>query len=93
MPALNGPPLPPTCIHLYRWFTELSVARGGNGFGPNPLRYVDIAAWSELTGTLIRPGEVRVLLRLDQVYLTEMMSAKAPKSGGKGKNKPPVKRG
>jgi hypothetical protein len=89
---LQPPPLPAACRHIYRWFQELSFARGGNGFGPNPIRYVDIAAWSELTGSAIRPGEVRAILRLDQVYLTEL-AKRTPKPKPKPKaDKPPPRR-
>jgi hypothetical protein len=86
MSQLQAPPLPEACRHLYRWFLELSFARGSNGWGPNPIRYVDMAAWAELTGTFIRPGEVRAILRLDQVYLTEMASR--GKKPGKPDDKP-----
>jgi hypothetical protein len=58
---------------VWRWFCELSQARGSNGFGPNPIRYPDIAAWSALTLTIIRPMEVRTIMLLDQVYLTELL--------------------
>jgi hypothetical protein len=73
--ALDGPPLPDICEHIWRWFQELSAGRGSNGFGINPIGYRDIEAWSTLTGTIVRPGEVKTIMILDQTFL-RVISAK-----------------
>lgn len=67
--------MPAECVHLWRWFVELSAARGSNGWGPNPISYLDIEAWSRLTRTIINPAEVRAIIALDQAFLTERAEA------------------
>lgn len=64
-----GPEVPPQAAHLLDWFGELSTGRTSNGFGPNPLTWSDITAWASLTGTDLRPWEVRLLKQLDIVFL------------------------
>jgi hypothetical protein len=78
MADLDGPPMPESCAHLWRWFLELSAARGSNGWGPNAINYGDILAWSRLTRTIIRPVEVRVILHLDHIYLANTAKAETP---------------
>jgi hypothetical protein len=39
--------------------------------GPNPLSYTDVAAWANLTGTIIRPSELDALFEIDQMWLTK----------------------
>jgi hypothetical protein len=88
MAELTGPPMPESCAHVWRWFIELSAARGSNGWGPNAIRYTDIAAWSALTRTIIQPMEVRVVLHLDHIYLANAAKAETTtpdKPGRKGK--------
>ena len=63
--------------HIWRWFCELTVARGSNGWGPNPLSYQDIAAWVALTGTITRPEEVKAIMLLDRIWMAEQAKAKA----------------
>jgi len=77
MRLLDGPQLPVDCMHLWFWFLELSAARGSNGFGPNPLSFHDIEAWSRLTNTVIRPNELRALIALDHAYLIDYAEASA----------------
>ena len=84
MAELTGPPMPESCAHIWRWFIELSAARGSNGWGPNAIRYTDIAAWSALTRTIIQPMEVRVVLHLDHIYLANAAKAEVPPKGAPG---------
>ena len=77
-PGLQGPELPPDAEHIWQWFLDLNSARGSNGFGVNPISYQDIAAWSSLTGTIVRPSEVAALKALDAVWLGEVMRAEKP---------------
>ena len=64
-----GPEAPPQAAHLLGWFNEISAGRTSSGFGWNPLTWADLAAWSRLTGTALRPWEVRMLKRLDHLFL------------------------
>lgn len=67
---LQGPPLPEALSYLYDWSVEL---HGKSGFGQHggvlPLTYTTIADWSRLTGTEVRPDEVRALMLLDAIWL------------------------
>jgi len=67
--------------HIWAWFGELSSARGSSGFsGPNPISYEAILAWSLLTGTVVRPSEVRAIVEVDQAWLAHLAKHAAPPS-------------
>ena len=68
--GLDGPELPADGAHVWHWFLELSAGRGSNGFGPNPISYLDLLAWSALTGTITRPAEIEAIMSLDRAWLT-----------------------
>jgi len=51
-----------------RWFAELSRVRGASQFGPARIDYLDILAWSVLTGAAPNAFEVDCLLRLDDEF-------------------------
>jgi hypothetical protein len=53
----------------------LSAGRGSSGWGPEPIRYIDIEAWSRLTGRILRPHEVQALLMIDQAYLAAVLKS------------------
>lgn len=55
--------------HLLDWFHELGQGRSGNGSGPNPLAWSDIAAWAETTGVMLQAWECSVLRALDAELL------------------------
>lgn len=63
-------PMPSVLQHIWPWFMELSRSRSSGGFGPNPVSYQEIRAWSELTG--VRPDniEVQCIQALDLTYLS-----------------------
>lgn len=70
-PKKPGPP-PRGAEHLWRAFVELDAARGGNGFGPNPIGFADIQAWAILTDNPLAPWEVRAVRMLDDAYLESL---------------------
>ena len=72
--ALDGPELPSDGAHVWAWFLELSAGRGSNGFGPNPISYLDLLAWSMLTGTITRPAEIEAIMALDRVWMTQQVA-------------------
>jgi hypothetical protein len=67
--ALDGPEPPADGTHVWAWFLELSAGRGSNGFGPNPISYLDVLAWTLLTGTITRPAEIEAIMALDRVWI------------------------
>lgn len=66
--GLDGPPMPLEAAHVFGWFAECSMGRGGN----KALTYVDIKAFCDLTGTVMWPEEVRLLKTFDMVFLRVM---------------------
>lgn len=59
------PPMPEALAYLWEWFLQLDGARGGNGFGLNPLSYAEIQAWAQLTRLQPEPWEVSAIKRID----------------------------
>lgn len=68
---LEPPPVEEPLFYLWDIFAELAAARGGNGFGMNPLGWHDIEAWQRLTGCCLSAWERGTLLELDRVYLMD----------------------
>lgn len=84
--ALDGPELPADGSHVWAWFLELSAGRGSNGFGPSPISYLDLLAWSLLTGTITRPAEIEAIIAVDRVWLAaQAMNTGTPMDGGRGR--------
>lgn len=77
VPAMlaEQPELPSAGEHLWAWFCELSEGRSGNGFGPNPLFWSEIQAWCEVTGRTLRAWEIRILRRMDVLFLRQHAEA------------------
>lgn len=48
---------------------EASSARRSNGWGPDPLGWVDLDAWVRLTGADPRPAEIRLILDIDRAWM------------------------
>jgi hypothetical protein len=66
---------PMELAYVWRWFQQLSAARGSNGWGPNPITYREIEAWAGLTGAIITVPEVHLLMELDGIYLETLEQA------------------
>lgn len=71
---LVEPECPAMLVHVWRWFLDLSTTRGSTGFGPAPLGYRDIAAWSALMRTSPTPFEVALLRELDRLFFAECVA-------------------
>jgi hypothetical protein len=81
----EGPEAPSDGAHVWLWFLDLHQGRGSNGFGGSPLSWADIKAWRDLTGTLLRPGEIQAIMALDRAWLAiqappEKTPAPAPRA-------------
>lgn len=60
------------CPRGFEFVWETFVALHGqrsSGFGPNPLAWMDVAAWASLHGVRLSVFELDLLARLDQRYL------------------------
>jgi hypothetical protein len=76
----DGPELPLEALHVWDWFREIAANRTSNGFGPNPITFLDIRAWSELSGHAIRASEFRTIVMLDQLWREAWINASKAKS-------------
>jgi len=54
---------------VWGYFIQLHNARTSNGFGSNPISYSEIQAWNNLTDSGVTPLDVKIIKRLDIVYL------------------------
>lgn len=64
------PPFPEGLRYLWRWYQSLSLGRGSSGFGgPNPLSFLEVAAWAQLTGVQIDRWELEIIKSIDVMYL------------------------
>lgn len=68
-PQLEPLTFPAGSIYLWNWFWELDKGRSGTGFGPAPLAYTEILAWSVLTHNNPTPFEIAVLKDMDSERL------------------------
>ena len=72
MPAQLEPvEVPQAILYLWGWFCELSNARQYGEFGPMPISFSEIKAWSDLTHSDPAAWEVATLKEIDRVYLSE----------------------
>jgi len=68
--ALENPtPFPSLLMYIWSAFIDLNSARTAGFSGPNPITYTEIKAWKELTDTPLKPWDIQVLKRLDQVFI------------------------
>jgi hypothetical protein len=66
----------PFCAqHIFEWFWELHAARGSNGMGANPISYLDIQSWVNITGNIPTREEIKIIKRMDAVLMHEMQKA------------------
>ena len=54
---------------LWNAFMALSRARTAGPVGPNAIAYSEIAAWSQLTRTPLKPHHVEILTAMDEVWM------------------------
>ena len=66
-------------------FLELSTTRGGTGYGPLPITFAEIEAWSRLRGAL-EPWEIDLICKLDRVWMADASRRiEAARDGASGK--------
>jgi hypothetical protein len=63
------PPCPAAARHVWGWFMELNQGRQATSAGAQALTYAEIDSWARLTGRRPSPWEVRLLKRLDGLFL------------------------
>jgi hypothetical protein len=66
---IAGPAFPEGSEYLYYWFCSLAAGRSSNGYGPNALTAVEIAAWCQVSGHRLMPWEFELIRALDHKWL------------------------
>lgn len=77
--GLEQPEIPEGWEHVWQWFWELSGGRGHNGFGPLPLSWADMAAWSRICGIELQPWQAAIFRAMDAAWLNEAAKQKKDK--------------
>lgn len=72
---LAGPAMPAEMIYLYRWHSEIR-RRSGGGFGPGPITWEAIDAWSRINRRVLTPWEAGIIGDLDDKFLLVMSESK-----------------
>lgn len=65
----DGPEVPYAGLRVWSIFLELNATRGAGGFGPAPISYAEIEAWSRLRREPVRPFELDIIRALDAAYM------------------------
>ena len=60
-------------------YHDLRVACGGNGFGPSPICWAEIRAYSEVTGKRLDAWALNLLRVIDSIYLKHAIEEDAKK--------------
>lgn len=65
---------------LWDAFVDLNATRGG-GFGPGPISYAEIEAWSRVTRHPVSAWDVAVIRRCDETALLAWQPKRKPRPG------------
>jgi hypothetical protein len=57
---------------IWEWFWQLRQAQPPGFSGPVPISSLEIAAWCQLSGNIVRREEVRILRAIDARYCAEI---------------------
>lgn len=67
---------------IWTWFNDLSQARSWHANGPNPIAYVDIAAYAVLMDWPLRPYETSLIRFLDETYVNAFYESRRTDASG-----------
>lgn len=74
-PALRSPPFPELARRAWAAFLRLHARRGVGGYTMEPITFREVAAYRDLTGQHLTPDDVRLILDLDDWWLSATMAA------------------
>jgi hypothetical protein len=74
---------------IWQWFCDLSLARTWHASGPNPIGWLDLAAYRSLMAPAMEPRHVAILRAMDQTYISHCFARSNPAPEG-AKILPPV---
>jgi hypothetical protein len=67
---LDTTQIPTAGFFLWKTFWSLSARRTSNGFGPNPLMFSEVQAYTELFEETLGPRELEILFQMDDAFLS-----------------------
>lgn len=70
----DAPEIPYAGHRVWGIFLRLHESRGGGGFGPSPISYEAMEAFSALAGEVLRPWEIEIIRALDREWLKAVAS-------------------
>lgn len=88
--SIGAKGLPPAALYIWGWFMELDRQRAGNGYGPLPLGFKEIAAWSRLRRVELDQWELSALLTMDSARMESLSHATGDASSLAGPMTPQV---
>jgi hypothetical protein len=77
------PPFPPALDYIWQAYWRLARRRGSNGFGPNPISWVEIDAFLRHTRIDLAPWEIEIIEALDDLERAEHARSQSDSSPGK----------
>lgn len=54
---------------VWGWFLDLCRTRTSNGYGPNPISYVEIEAYARIHRWPLAPRHIDLIMAMDQVWM------------------------
>lgn len=82
------PMIPKRARYMWRWFWDLHSQRQHGMNGPQPLSFLEMKAWSEMTGTLLSSEEWSVIVALDRAYRDALADEREAQRESQKENKP-----
>lgn len=67
----TAPAIPEGAGKLWQDFLQLHGSRGSTGWGPMRITFADMQAWQVLTGSMLKPWEVDLIRKADDLWLSE----------------------
>ena len=67
--SADGPEVPWAGRRVWSLFLRLNESRSAGGFGPSPITYEAMDAFSAITGEPLRPWEIDIIRALDREWL------------------------
>jgi hypothetical protein len=68
---LDVPPLPEEITYLWIWFLQLHRRRPYSQFGPGPITYSELLAWTTLRGIRLLQFEIDGIEALDAAFFEQ----------------------
>ena len=79
-------PIPQEYIWHFNTWIELSAGRTQTGYGPSPFTWLDIHAYSSVTGVRFNRRDLTLLRIIDAAYFTAQAEEKERQDKAKPKN-------